>query len=173
MQLRIGRLGSASKFIVPRSDANNEQQILPFFIVWSLRMNRKTKFLVVGILAFAAIGSTAAIIRMRYVSHLMNGPEFLCMHPFCTLLHPFPLQVCANIKFLTVAADATADITIWTTIVGVPSPLWRSRYLIEITQSLTTITGAWRWYSGRKYRNFTSIHSKSLRTRGIHQCFWT
>jgi hypothetical protein len=50
---------------------------LPFFIVWDLQMKLKTKALVAGILAFAAIGSTATIVRMFYIHKLMNGPDFL------------------------------------------------------------------------------------------------
>jgi hypothetical protein len=50
---------------------------LPFFIVWDLQMKLKTKALVAGILAFAAIGSTATIVRMFYIHTLMNGPDFL------------------------------------------------------------------------------------------------
>ncbi|KAH6633241.1 hypothetical protein C7974DRAFT_168024 [Boeremia exigua] len=50
---------------------------LPFFIVWDLQMKRKVKILVAGILAFAAIGSTATIVRMFYIHTLMNGPDFL------------------------------------------------------------------------------------------------
>ncbi|KAF2130375.1 hypothetical protein P153DRAFT_314200 [Dothidotthia symphoricarpi CBS 119687] len=51
--------------------------ILPFFIVWGLRMERRTKFLVAGILAFAAIGSTATVIRMAYIDSLMDSEDFL------------------------------------------------------------------------------------------------
>lgn len=51
--------------------------ILPLFIVWDLQLNRRTKALVVGILAFAAIGSTATIVRMKYIHNLINGPDFL------------------------------------------------------------------------------------------------
>jgi hypothetical protein len=40
-------------------------------------MKFKTKLLVAGILAFAAIGSTATIVRMFYIKTLMNGPDFL------------------------------------------------------------------------------------------------
>lgn len=40
-------------------------------------MKLKTKALVAGILAFAAIGSTATIVRMFYIHTLMNGPDFL------------------------------------------------------------------------------------------------
>ncbi|KAF3031873.1 hypothetical protein E8E12_001414 [Didymella heteroderae] len=50
---------------------------LPFFIVWDLQMKLKTKLLVAGILAFAAIGSTATIVRMFYIHTLTNGPDFL------------------------------------------------------------------------------------------------
>lgn len=50
---------------------------LPLFIVWDLQMKMKTKALVAGILAFAAIGSTATIVRMFYIHTLMNGPDFL------------------------------------------------------------------------------------------------
>jgi hypothetical protein len=50
---------------------------LPLFIVWDLKMKLKTKLLVAGILAFAAIGSTGTIVRMFYIRTLMNGPDFL------------------------------------------------------------------------------------------------
>jgi hypothetical protein len=50
---------------------------LPIFIVWDLKMELKTKFLVAGILAFAAIGSVGTIVRMFYLHTLMNGPDFL------------------------------------------------------------------------------------------------
>lgn len=40
-------------------------------------MKVKTKMLVAGILAFAAIGSTATIVRMFYIHTLTNGPDFL------------------------------------------------------------------------------------------------
>jgi hypothetical protein len=51
--------------------------ILPFFIVWDMQMNMRTKILVAGILAFAAIGSTATAVRMLYIDSLTNGPDFL------------------------------------------------------------------------------------------------
>ncbi|PVI02586.1 hypothetical protein DM02DRAFT_589253 [Periconia macrospinosa] len=52
--------------------------ILPFFIVLDLEgMAFKTKILVAGILAFAAIGSTATVVRMKYIHTLINGPDFL------------------------------------------------------------------------------------------------
>ncbi|KAH7093331.1 hypothetical protein FB567DRAFT_172568 [Paraphoma chrysanthemicola] len=50
---------------------------LPFFIVWDLEMKLKTKLLVAGILAFAAIGSTGTVVRMFYIHTLMDGPDFL------------------------------------------------------------------------------------------------
>lgn len=50
---------------------------LPFFIVWDLHMKLKTKALVASILAFAAIGSTATVVRMFYIHTLMDGPDFL------------------------------------------------------------------------------------------------
>jgi hypothetical protein len=50
---------------------------LPIFIVWDLEMKFKTKVLVAGILAFAAIGSTGTIVRMFYIHTLMDGPDFL------------------------------------------------------------------------------------------------
>lgn len=40
-------------------------------------MKLKTKALVAGILAFAAIGSTATVVRMFYIHTLMDGPDFL------------------------------------------------------------------------------------------------
>ncbi|OAL05204.1 hypothetical protein IQ06DRAFT_66478 [Phaeosphaeriaceae sp. SRC1lsM3a] len=50
---------------------------LPFFMVRHLNMSFRTKMLVVAILAFAAVGSTGTIVRMKYVKNLTNGPEFL------------------------------------------------------------------------------------------------
>jgi hypothetical protein len=40
-------------------------------------MKLKTKVLVAGILAFAAIGSTGTVVRMFYLHTLMDGPDFL------------------------------------------------------------------------------------------------
>lgn len=40
-------------------------------------MKRKMKILVAGILAFAAVGSTATVVRMFYIHTLTNGPDFL------------------------------------------------------------------------------------------------
>jgi hypothetical protein len=51
--------------------------ILPLFIVWDLEMKLKTKLLVAGILAFAAIGSTGTVVRMGYIHTLMDGNDFL------------------------------------------------------------------------------------------------
>jgi hypothetical protein len=50
---------------------------LPIFIVWDLEMKFRTKVMVAGILAFAAIGSTGTIVRMFYIKTLMDGPDFL------------------------------------------------------------------------------------------------
>jgi hypothetical protein len=72
---------------------------LPFFIVRSLNLSFRTKMMVAGLLAFAAVyafpprpsvlvslhapsGSTGTIVRMKYVKELTNGPDFLCKsHP--------------------------------------------------------------------------------------------
>ncbi|KAF2757765.1 hypothetical protein EJ05DRAFT_511533 [Pseudovirgaria hyperparasitica] len=51
--------------------------ILPFFIVWDLKMTNKAKGLVAGILAFAAIGSTGTVIRIPYVKGLKQTDDFL------------------------------------------------------------------------------------------------
>ncbi|OCK74960.1 hypothetical protein K432DRAFT_309581 [Lepidopterella palustris CBS 459.81] len=51
--------------------------ILPIFIVWDLKISRKAKFMVAGILAFAAIGSTATIVRIPYVHGLAETSDFL------------------------------------------------------------------------------------------------
>jgi len=50
---------------------------LPIFIIWGLEMKVKTKLLVAGILAFAAIGSTGTVVRMFYIHTLMDGSDFL------------------------------------------------------------------------------------------------
>ncbi|KAI5242546.1 hypothetical protein E4T43_04765 [Aureobasidium subglaciale] len=64
--------------------------ILPFFIVRKLQMKRQTKVLVASILGFAALGSTATIIRT----------------PFVHTLKDFKGEFLYN----------TADVAIWTTV---------------------------------------------------------
>ncbi|PON25133.1 hypothetical protein TGAM01_v206214 [Trichoderma gamsii] len=51
--------------------------ILPAFIVWSLKMPLKTKILVIVLLSFAAIASTATLVRYKYVNTLSEGRNFL------------------------------------------------------------------------------------------------
>ncbi|EKG12308.1 hypothetical protein MPH_10613 [Macrophomina phaseolina MS6] len=51
--------------------------ILPGFIVYDLQMNKRTKLVVVGILGFAAIGSTATIVRMPYIKGFKATHDFL------------------------------------------------------------------------------------------------
>ncbi|KAF2092256.1 hypothetical protein K490DRAFT_61696 [Saccharata proteae CBS 121410] len=50
---------------------------LPAFIVWDLQMNTRTKFVVVGILGFAAIGSTATLVRIPSIKGLRATHDFL------------------------------------------------------------------------------------------------
>lgn len=57
--------------------------ILPIFVVKDLQMSRRQKKLVSGILAFAAIGSTATIVRLPYIGSLEESfagsdGDFLC-----------------------------------------------------------------------------------------------
>lgn len=64
--------------------------ILPIFVVKDLQMSKRQKKLVSGILAFAAVGSTATIVRLPYIGSLeqsfegSNG-DFLCK---CFYYHP-------------------------------------------------------------------------------------
>ncbi|KAK6069874.1 hypothetical protein SCUP234_10453 [Seiridium cupressi] len=51
--------------------------ILPMFIVWSLNMKKKLRIIVMCILGFASIGSTATIVRMFYIPDMLNGQDFL------------------------------------------------------------------------------------------------
>ncbi|KAF2141892.1 uncharacterized protein K452DRAFT_326918 [Aplosporella prunicola CBS 121167] len=51
--------------------------ILPGFIVWDLHMNKRTKIVVVGILGFAAIGSTATLVRIPFIKGLKTPDDFL------------------------------------------------------------------------------------------------
>ncbi|KAH6638620.1 hypothetical protein BKA67DRAFT_588981 [Truncatella angustata] len=51
--------------------------ILPMFIVWSLNMKKKLRIIVMFILGFASIGSTATIVRMFYIPDMLNGRDFL------------------------------------------------------------------------------------------------
>lgn len=71
-------------------------------------MNNRTKLVVVGILAFAAIGSTATLIRMPYIKGFKATHDFLCTRPI-----PPPLSPATP---LTIPADESTDIAIWSTI---------------------------------------------------------
>ncbi|KAJ9641034.1 hypothetical protein H2199_005702 [Coniosporium tulheliwenetii] len=51
--------------------------ILPIFIVRDLPMSKKAKILVAGLLAFAAIGSTATVVRIPFTSSLGETEDFL------------------------------------------------------------------------------------------------
>ena len=53
--------------------------ILPFFLVRDLEMKFKPKFLVAGIRAFAAIGSSGTVVRTFYIHTLM--PDFCMRQP--------------------------------------------------------------------------------------------
>lgn len=57
--------------------------ILPIFVVKDLQMSTRQKKMVSGILAFAAIGSTATIVRLPYIGSLEESfdgsdGDFLC-----------------------------------------------------------------------------------------------
>ena len=52
--------------------------ILPIFMVWNLSMNGRIKAIVAGILGFAAIGSTATIVRIPFTKGLLETDDFLC-----------------------------------------------------------------------------------------------
>lgn len=81
-------------------------------------MNKRTKLVVVGILAFAAIGSTATIIRMPYIKGFEATHDFLCT-PSSHLCSPIgprisrPVEPLANPLPLS---DESTDIAIWSTI---------------------------------------------------------
>ena len=53
--------------------------ILPVFLVWNLSMNRRMKAIVAGILGFAALGSTATLVRIPFTKGLAETDDFLCM----------------------------------------------------------------------------------------------
>lgn len=57
--------------------------ILPVFVVKDLQISTRQKAMVACILAFAAIGSTATIVRLPYVVKISAGSEgdFLCQSP--------------------------------------------------------------------------------------------
>ncbi|KAL2220374.1 putative integral membrane protein [Thermoascus aurantiacus ATCC 26904] len=50
---------------------------LPIFMVKNLNMSKRTKGIVIGILSFAAIGSTATCVRIQYVAALGDVKDFL------------------------------------------------------------------------------------------------
>lgn len=86
--------------------------LLPIFIVKDLQMSSRQKRLVSAILAFAAIGSTATIVRLPYIGSLKESFEgwngdFLCE---CSrYLFEFDLPTDR-------AADNTVGVAIWTTV---------------------------------------------------------
>ncbi|KAF1957137.1 hypothetical protein CC80DRAFT_547854 [Byssothecium circinans] len=51
--------------------------ILPIFIIRALQFEPKTKVMVAAVLSFAAIGSTATLIRMKDVNSLANDNDWL------------------------------------------------------------------------------------------------
>lgn len=67
--------------------------ILPIFIVWSLNLPAKSKILAIFILGFAAIGSTATIVRMFYSKYRTqamygwSGRQY-SVFSFSTEFHP-------------------------------------------------------------------------------------
>jgi hypothetical protein len=63
--------------------------ILPIFIVWDLNMTKRNKLLVAGILAFAAIGSTATVVRIPYIHTLRQSDDFLCKFFTGCVVHAF------------------------------------------------------------------------------------
>ena len=51
--------------------------VLPYFLVWNLQMDTRSKVVVIVILALGAIASTATIIRIPYVHTLSDVDDFL------------------------------------------------------------------------------------------------
>jgi hypothetical protein len=49
--------------------------ILPVFIIWSLRMNTRTKMAIAGILGIGCIASAAVIVRIPFI-HNYKDPDF-------------------------------------------------------------------------------------------------
>ncbi|GIJ89206.1 hypothetical protein Asppvi_008136 [Aspergillus pseudoviridinutans] len=49
--------------------------ILPIFIIWSLRMNARTKMAIAGILGIGCIASAAVIVRIPFI-HSYKDPDF-------------------------------------------------------------------------------------------------
>jgi hypothetical protein len=49
--------------------------ILPVFVIWSLRMNARTKMAIAGILGIGCIASAAVIVRIPFV-HNYKDPDF-------------------------------------------------------------------------------------------------
>ncbi|KAH8434409.1 uncharacterized protein LDX57_012056 [Aspergillus melleus] len=50
--------------------------LLPAFMVWQLKMHRRTKAAVAGLLGIGCVASSAVIVRMPFL-HLSKDPEFL------------------------------------------------------------------------------------------------
>ena len=51
---------------------------LPIFIVWNLNIPMRQKTVVACILAFAAVGSVATIVRIPMLASILNRADFLC-----------------------------------------------------------------------------------------------
>ncbi|KAJ5592039.1 uncharacterized protein N7459_002408 [Penicillium hispanicum] len=83
--------------------------LFPVVLIWNLRMNRRTKVAIVGILGIGCIASAAVVIRIPFVHHY-GDTEFLCMDLDLTLT---PRRLDGT---LTGGTDDSYQISIWSNV---------------------------------------------------------
>lgn len=123
-------------------------------------MNQKTKTVVVVILGFAAIGSTATLVRIPYIHSLKTRQDFLCMWP----------SFSGESIRLTIGADETTDVAIWSTIepgVGITAACIATlRPLLQIVFKKTGLSSDERTHPSRFTPNWSSGNHLSSKKAG-------
>jgi hypothetical protein len=133
--------------------------ILPIFIVSGLQMSKRQKRIVVGILSFAALGSTATIVRLPYMVHLREAydgrdGDFLCMHRFFSSSPKHSLMA---------IPDNTGNLVIWSIVelgVGITAgSLATLRPLLKLALARFGATDSSNDASGHKQHNVRKMNT--------------
>ncbi|KAJ6172778.1 hypothetical protein N7470_001845 [Penicillium chermesinum] len=82
--------------------------LLPIALIWNLRMKRRTKAAVAGILGIGCLASAAVIVRIPFVKHYQDK-EFLC-----TSYRTSPSSIPTGL--IVDSADNTYQISIWSNV---------------------------------------------------------
>jgi len=148
--------------------------ILPAFIVKDLQMSRRQKYMVAGILALAALGSTATVVRLPYIYTLAesykgwNG-DFLCKSAPCMTVG-FPRS--ANTTLTSFFPDKTTPVAIWTTVeigIGVTAGCIATlRPLLQVVLSRMGISSTSHGASrSRQQKSPLAAHNRYLRSPSL------